>query len=245
MVLRSAGPISGGTTSVHCPKRVPPAMTRFTDDSFRFLTDLAANNTRDWYMENKQRHRDHLQLPFASLLEALSNRLTDARRPVSGDKSTMFRLNRDVRFSENKAPYKTNVSGLLTPSGTKSQASGLVYIHLEPKASFVAAGFFKLSPKQLAPMRDAMIERADQFDTVLDALAASDRVLADMGGLSAMPRGYAQHAVHRHADHIKRTSLIVREDLPDALWLSGAVTDRIEQLARDAMPLLTFQDPAR
>jgi len=217
----------------------------FSPDSFNFLRELTEHNTREWFTANKSRFRTHLEAPFAALLEALSNRLADAPRPLLGGKATMFRLNRDTRFSADKSSYKTNVSGLLTPSGAKSQVSALVYIHFDPTSSFAAAGYYNLSPKQLAPIREAMVDRAEAFDSVLEALASAGRSLAAIDGLTAMPRGFAEHAAHRHAEHIRRTSLIVRDDLPEADWMTGQVIDTIERLARDAMPLLTFQDPQR
>ncbi|CTQ51261.1 DUF2461 domain-containing protein [Jannaschia donghaensis] len=220
-------------------------MTGFTEQSFAFLENLAANNDRDWFHANKATFQEKLESPFSDLLDALSNRLADALRPLSGGKSTMFRMNRDVRFSEDKSAYKTNVSGLLTPSGTKSEGAGLVYLHLDATGGFAAAGYHALSPKQLRPIREAMIERANGFDNVLSVLSDADRVLEAEDALTAMPRGFTDHAEHRHANHIKLKSLIVRQDLPKVAWTSGDVMDRVEALARDAMPLLTFAEPAR
>ena len=63
-------------------------MTGFSTESFAFLRELGENNNRDWFNENKAQFTAHLEQPFADLLEALSNRLSDARRPLSGGKST-------------------------------------------------------------------------------------------------------------------------------------------------------------
>lgn len=217
----------------------------FSIESFAFLDGLAVNNNREWFNEHKKTFKTALEAPFIDLLGALSNRLEDAPRPLSGGKQTMFRFNRDVRFSEDKSPYKTNVSGLLTPSGTKSELAGLVYLHLEADVGFVSAGYFNLSPKQLLPVREAMIESAERFDIVLESLAKCDRHLADYGSLSSMPRGFSEHAAHRHAEHIKRKSILIKEDIPTKDWISGAVIDTAERLARDAMPLLSFAQSAR
>ena len=135
-------------------------MTGFSTESFTFLRGLEDNNNRDWFNENKAKFAKHLEQPFADLLEALSNRLSDARRPLSGDKSTMFRMNRDVRFSKDKTLYKTNVSGMLTPSGSKSEVSSILYLHLQSGGGFAAAGYYNLSPKQLIPIRDAIEARS-------------------------------------------------------------------------------------
>ena len=220
-------------------------MTGFSTETFAFLRGLEENNNREWFNENKAQFTAHLEQPFADLLEALSNRLSDAKRPLSGSKSTMFRMNRDVRFSKDKTLYKTNVSGMLTPSGTKSEVSSIVYLHLQTGGGFTAAGYYNLSPKQLIPIRDAIVERAERFAEVLAELAQSGRSLDDDKMLSSMPRGYAQHTEHRHAKHIRRKSLLIQQPLTEDDWISGDVIDHVERLARDAMPLLTFQDPAR
>ncbi|MEM1387037.1 MAG: DUF2461 domain-containing protein [Pseudomonadota bacterium] len=221
------------------------AQQGFTEASFRFLVELTADNERAWFNANKARFKADLEAPFIALLEALSYRLSDAPRTLSGGKATMFRLNRDVRFSEDKSPYKTNVSGVLTPTGTKSEMAGIVYMQVGASGGFAVAGYYNLSPKQLGPMRDAMIERAEAFDTVRAALEEAGRALDPTMSLTAMPKGFTDHSDHRHADIIKLKSLMVREDLPKSLWLSGDVVDHVERLARDAMPLLTFAQPAR
>lgn len=222
-----------------------PHAQGFSEASFRILSELEHNNSREWFNANKARFKSDVEAPFIALLEALSNRLTDAKRPLIGGKSTLFRMNRDIRFSENKSPYKTNVGGLLTPTGTKAELAGVVYVHFEAKGGFAMAGFYNLSPKQLGPMRDAMVERADTFDRVLAALHEKGRDLVRSMSLSSMPRGFTEHAEHRHADVIKLKSLMVRHDIPKEVWISGDVIDHVEALARDAMPLLTFAEPAR
>lgn len=217
----------------------------FSEANFGFFANLSENNERDWFNANKKAFKNEVEAPFIDLLEALSNRLEDAPRPLMGGKQTTFRLNRDVRFSKDKSPYKTNMSGLLTPTGTKSEMAGIVYLHQEADGGFAVAGFYNLSPKQLAPMRDDMIARADEFDEVLEDLKASGRSLDRSMSLSSMPKGFTDHADHRHADIIKLKSLMVRENLPKSVWLSGDVIDRVETLARDCMPLLRFSEPAR
>jgi uncharacterized protein (TIGR02453 family) len=222
-----------------------PRSQGFSEASFAFLRELEQNNDREWFNTNKARFKSDVEAPFIDLLEALPNRLSDAKRPLLGGKSTLFRMNRDVRFSKDKSPYKTSVGGLLSPTGTKSELAGIVYVHLDAKGGFTVAGFYNLSPKQLGPMRDAMVERADAFDQVLSALNATGRDLDRSMSLNTMPKGFTEHAEHRHADVIRLKSLMVREDIPKKAWLSGDVIDHVETLARDAMPLLTFAEPAR
>jgi len=220
-------------------------MMDFSKESFAFLRGLEQRNDREWFNENKPRFQTHLEEPFINLLETLSERLSDTPLPLSGGKSTVFRMNRDVRFSKDKSPYKTSMSGMLTPSGNKSESQGVLYLQLQKGGGFVAAGFYNLSPTQLIPIRDAMVEREKQFDAVLTSLSKAGRSLDDMHVLSSMPRGYSQYDEHRHASHLKRKSLLVTEELSEEDWVSGDAIGRAEKLARDTMPLLRFQNPGR
>jgi uncharacterized protein (TIGR02453 family) len=217
----------------------------FDVGSFAFLEDLAANNDRDWFTANKGVFATRLERPFIHLLETLSHRLQDAPRPITGGKATLFRMNRDVRFSEDKRPYKTNLSGLLTPSGSKKEAGGIVYVHIDATGGFAAAGYYGLSPAELGPIRDAMIARAGEFARIKADLAKAGRDFDRSDSLTGMPKGFADQADHPHAAEIRLKSLILREDMGRDVWLSGEVIDRIEALARDAMPLLAFAGPGR
>ena len=212
----------------------------FTERSFSFLEGLEQNNDRDWFHENKSVFDEALERPFIDLLEDLSDRLADAEVPLRGGKKTMFRMNRDVRFSEDKRPYKTNVSGLLTPSGTKSEAGGVLYFHMDSAGGIGACGFYKMSPKALGPMRDAIVEQPEAFNRVLDGLGTAGLELARGDSLTAMPRGYDAHSKHRHAWALKLKTFITREELPKAAWTSGDVASRLERLARGSMPLIAF-----
>jgi uncharacterized protein (TIGR02453 family) len=214
--------------------------TGFSAASFTFLDDLSANNNRDWFTANKAVFEQTLEGPFVHLLEALSNRLSDMDRPLSGGSATVFRMNRDIRFSADKRPYKTNLSGLMTPSGTKKEGGGLVYLHLDNSGGFAVAGFYNLSPAQLGPIRNAMVEQPEAFDQVKDLLAKAGRDFDRTDSLVSMPKGFSEQSEHRHAAEIRLKSLMVCQPLPKESWLSGDVVNQVEKLARDAAPLLAF-----
>ena len=105
-------------------------MTLISETSFALLTELAANNSKEWYDAHKADIKTHCLTPFGEMLEHVSNRLIDGPLPLEGSTKTMFRMNRDVRFSKDKSPYKTSVSGMLTPSGTKAEIAGMVYVEM-------------------------------------------------------------------------------------------------------------------
>ncbi|MGR3467073.1 MAG: DUF2461 domain-containing protein [Shimia sp.] len=212
----------------------------FTDRSFEFLEGLAANNDRDWFNANKQTFEEACEAPFIDLLEALSNRLSDAPVTLEGSKKTMFRMNRDVRFSKDKSPYKTSVSGLMTRDGTKGEMGGILYIHLDAQGGFAGTGWHNLQAKDLAPYRDKMIADPDGFTEIREALTKAGRDFDWDNSLTRLPKGYTDFEDHPHADTLKLKSYLIREDLPKTAWKTGDVIDRVEKLARDAMPLLKY-----
>jgi len=216
-----------------------------TDRSFRFLADLDANNDATWFNANKALFQETLQEPFARLLDELSTRLADSEVPLKGSRTTMFRMNRDVRFSADKSPYKTAVSGLLTPSGTKAEDAGLVYLHLGADGGFVAAGLHSPTPKRLGPVRDRILDALEEFDAVVQHLndAHLDLDLDTGGSLKTMPRGYAEHSQHRLAWALRLSALITQQRLPKSAWTNGDIVDRVERVTLAAGPLLAFVRP--
>jgi len=217
---------------------------RFTKDSFVFFEELVENNNREWFHAHKKDFQDKIERPLLDLLDMLSHRLSDAEVPLRGGAKTTFKMNRDVRFSADKSLYKTSISALLTPSGTKEEMGGVIYVSMDQAGGLAAAGWYKLPPKALKPLRQKIIEDETGFDRVRDALSKAGRVISANDTLSSMPRGFEAFGDHRHADIIKLKMLVLSENLPKSAFLKGDVVGRIEALARDAMPLLQFFRPA-
>ena len=212
----------------------------FSRASFSFLRGLADNNNKVWFDAHRAEYEQHVREPFVEALEAAADATAGGPWELHGGRETMFRINRDVRFAKDKSPYKTSAGGLLTPSGDKRSNAGVAYLHLDSSGGFIACGYHQLSPTDLAPVRDRILQDADVFSVVLDGLATCGRKLSDDDSLRAMPRGYTQHADHRHAQHLRRRSFIVTENLTQKDWQSGAVIDKVAALSSDCAPLIAF-----
>ena len=152
----------------------------------------------------------------------------------------MFRMHRDVRFSKDKTPYKTSISGLLTPDGTKAEAHGLGYIELGRGGGFAGFGRHSLSAGELGPIRDRIIAETDTFTRILSDLQAHGLGLMRDKSLKSMPRGYAEHDGHPHADEIRLTSMIVKLDLPKSVWIDGSVSTRVSDAAIQCADFMKF-----
>lgn len=212
----------------------------FTETSFTFLSDLTANNDSAWFDQNRQVFTQYVDEPFAALLEGVTARLADTPIALRGGSATMFRINRDVRFSADKSPYSTSRSGLLTPSGTKAESAGLVYVQLDVAGGFLAGGLYKPQTPQLDPLRRAMVDDPAGFTRVVAALAAGGRELDRSDAVKTMPRGYADHVGHPQADNLRLKQLIVTEALSPQVWLDDTVADRIVDFTLGVAPLIDY-----
>lgn len=106
-----------------------------------FLKALGFHQDRDWFKENKALYESDVKTPLGDLIEHVSARMEAEGLPLRGTRKTsLYRVNRDVRFSKNKDPYNTHASALLTRTGTKKD-QGFAYVHMSNERSFVATGF--------------------------------------------------------------------------------------------------------
>ncbi|MGF1457076.1 MAG: TIGR02453 family protein [Alphaproteobacteria bacterium] len=181
----------------------------FGQDTFSVLEGLKENTNRAWFGRHKASSIQSIQEPFIACLERITERLAATDLPLQGSRTTMFRVNRDVRFASDKSPSNTHVSGLLTPSRHKSEGDGFVYLRMEADSGRLRAGHYPSSPAQLKPIRQRMIDEADRFQTSVKALKKAKLVLSEEEKLSAMPRGFEAYADHPLADSLRLKRLIV------------------------------------
>lgn len=136
-------------------------------DTLQFLDDLKANNNRDWFLENKKRYeafkKDYQQL-VADLLNAMKP--LDPSLEMLEVKNCTFRINRDIRFSKDKTPYKSHL-GIWLSSGAKGLNRSGYYVHLEKGASFIAGGLYCPESEDLKKMRKEIAFFYDDLEAIL------------------------------------------------------------------------------
>jgi uncharacterized protein (TIGR02453 family) len=213
----------------------------FPQDALRFFVELNANNERAWFLDNKQRYETQVVAPFRALLEGAIVGLAARGIPLGGDPAkALFRIHRDVRFSKDKRPYKTHAGAVLARDGGKSPDGGIVYIHLDPAGSFLAAGFYQPEPAKLGAIREAIFVEPARFQAVLDDLAKSGLDLSPEESLTRLPRGYEEAAGTPMEGVLKRKSFLVRKPLAEAALASPELAGDVVAFAEAALPLLRF-----
>ena len=130
--------------------------TGFRPEALAFLVELALNNERSWFQPRKADYEALLKEPLERLCAALDQELRGRGIPLAADPArSPFRIYRDVRFSRDKSPYKTNVGASFPWSGEGGGVGG--YFHLEPGATFVGGGMWHPAPARLAAWREAVV----------------------------------------------------------------------------------------
>ena len=237
-----AAPSSKRTASK--PKLAEPARQAFAGfgpEALAFLEGLAENNNRDWFQAHKDTYETHLRAPMGACVEALAFAFAAHDIPLTGDaKSSLFRVNRDVRFSKNKNPYKTNVGAVLSRDGGKG-AKGVLYLQIAAGGDhFMAAGFYGPEPDDLARFREAIAAAPDKWTKVEEAMKKARLAFRRTDTLVRMPKGFDDFADSDIADALKLKSFVVTAKLSGADVSSPNMVGKVLKFATAAMPLLQF-----
>jgi uncharacterized protein (TIGR02453 family) len=195
--------------------------TYFTPSTFAFLRELAANNDRAWFKANQDRFEAHVREPALQFIEDFSDPLLKISPHLVADPrkvgGSLFRIQRDTRFSKDKTPYKTHVGIHFRHVVTSDDvhAPGF-YLHIEPRgASFAAAGMWRPSSADATAIRQAIVD-----DTAGWRRAAKGGRFASTYGelegesLKRVPRGFDPG--HPLVDDLRRKDFIASTPLRQA-----------------------------
>jgi uncharacterized protein (TIGR02453 family) len=207
----------------------------------KFLKDLAKHNDRDWFEKNKPKYLE-AKAGFEDFLEAAHKEFLKFDDGLAGlnPRKLGFRIYRDVRFSKDKRPYKTNMGGSFSPGGKLIQEPGY-YIHIQPgNQSFVAAGIYMPSPENLASIRQEIDYSTDKFLKILNNKKFKSLYpeLDDFDKLKTAPKGYPKD--HPHIDLLKHKSYIVTHMYTDAQVSDPKFIKNLADAAKTVKPLNDF-----
>ena len=139
-----------------------------TKESLQFIDDLTANNNRDWFLDHKKRYekfKEDYQNLVAAFLAAMKP--LDATLELLEVKNCTFRINRDIRFSKDKTPYKNHL-GIWMSSGLKGANRAGFYVHLGRKESFIAGGFYSPEADDLKKVRKEIAFFYDDLEEIVN-----------------------------------------------------------------------------
>ena len=213
----------------------------FSPAALKFLRDLAKHNERTWFLPRKHVYETELLEPLRALVAEATDAMRTAKIPLAADplRST-FRIYRDIRFSHDKRPYKTNLGAYLPPGGSHGEQGG-IYVHIQPKHSFMAIAFYQLDKPDLQRWRTAIAKNPARFLAMLRALERNGLKMSDEHvSLKRMPRGFEAHADSPVAKYLRFGSFNVGETLSDKDVSSRRLIDRMVTFAKKAKPLMAY-----
>lgn len=208
--------------------------------TLKFLSDLSLNNNRDWFQANKKLF-DAAQDNVTGFAGYLIGEIGKFDAAVGGldPKACVFRIYRDVRFSKDKSPYKTNLGAYISPGGRRSMLPGY-YFHVEPGRSFVAGGKHIPDGPELLKLRTAIAENTDEFLKIVEKKSFLDAFGKVRGeSLKSAPKGFDPE--HKAIDYLRLKEYMAFTEFPDEEFLtSAAFPKHLVKLAKEMYPLIAF-----
>lgn len=214
--------------------------------TIKFLKDLKKNNNKPWFDMHRKQYETAKE-DFAQFVQLLIDKQGETDQSIASlkAKECMFRINRDIRFSKDKSPYKTNFGASINKGGKKAMVAGY-YFHLEPGQSFAGGGMYMPMPDDLRKVRQEIdynwdvfkkIIGSKKFKTVYGELDRSEEYM-----LSRVPKGY--EADNPAADYLRLKSFIAFVPLTDTDLTSKTLLKKTIDAFETLQPLLNFLNEA-
>jgi len=203
----------------------------FPPDALEFFVELEANNDRTWWLANKPRFDEVVREPMRSLLDELE--------PTYGP-FHVFRMNRDVRFSKDKSPYKTAHAAM-----TETEGGSLHYLQISSSGMFVGGGIYHAAKDQLVRYREAVADdrTGRALQTVVSAVRKTGLDVSPGGDppLVSAPRGFDKD--HPRIELLRWKGCIALKELGAPAWLhTRRVTNEVGKVWTKAAPLVSWLD---
>lgn len=204
-----------------------------------FLSGLAANNSKEWMDAHKAEYQSARQ-HFIELVQFAIENTSAFDQEIAGEeaKKCIFRLNRDVRFSNNKDPYKTNFGGSISKGGRKTGNPGY-YIHIMPGNNFIGGGLYHPMPEALKKIRQEIDYNADELRKIISSktfTSTFDQPYDDK--VKTAPKGYSKD--NPNIDLLRYKSFIYMRKVTDKEAQSSKFPDLIIETFGTMKPYLDF-----
>jgi len=205
-----------------------------------FLSSLRENNNRDWFNEHKKEYKD-----AKASFDEFVNRLIPGLREFDSSidmitaKDCTFRIYRDIRFSKDKSPYKTNMGAYIARGGRKSQFAGY-YLHVEPGQSFLAGGMYMPPSDTLKKIRQEIYENIEEFKEIINkgSFVKTFGNFMSHDKLKNPPKGFDKD--WPDIDLLKYKSYAVMHNVDDEMLFSPGFLEYSLTIYRELYPLNRF-----
>ncbi len=212
----------------------------FPPEALKFLRQLKRNNNREWFQDHKPDYEEKVKAPMVELVLALGGAMQSfAPEMVVDPRRAIYRINRDIRFSADKSPYKTHVAAIFVPRGLAKNGSACLYFHVSPEELIIAGGIYMPGSAELRAIRQHIAGHAEE----LRAILKNRRFKQMFGGLwgdqlSRPPKGFA--ADHSALDLLRYKQFLVSVTEPPGFAESPNLFPRLLSCFATMTPLVRF-----
>ncbi|MEO6071121.1 MAG: DUF2461 domain-containing protein [Chitinophagaceae bacterium] len=210
--------------------------------TLKFISTLKKNNNREWFEKHRPQY-EAARIDFQNFVQLVIDGFGKSDLSIAGltARDCLFRLNRDVRFSKDKSPYKTNMGATIKREGKKSVYASY-YFHLEPGASFVGGGLWMPEADSVKKVRQEIDYNWEEFNSIVTA-SNFKSVFGDLykGGevsLVNQPKGYEKE--NPAIDYLKLKSFIAEQKLPDEALTKATLHKKTIIAFETLQPLICF-----
>ncbi|MFT7352450.1 MAG: hypothetical protein ACI9XR_002234 [Flavobacterium sp.] len=213
-----------------------------TKNMIQFLADLTANNNKEWMHANKKRYEEYKKEYHNFIgsvlieMKQLDPNLSDLEI-----KNCTFRINRDIRFSKDKQPYKTNIALWFTTNKTRKNAAGY-YLHFQPNKSFVAGGLYNPENEDLKKIRKEIEFFYADLEVILDdkdfKSNYGELTIEEKNKLKRAPKGFDEN--HKAIEFLKLKSFTASMNIGDKEFLNEGFPKFIATKMILLKPLIDF-----
>ena len=218
---------------------MPAAAPRFNPETLRFLRALKRNNRREWFNAHRDDYERHVRAPMIAVVERLASDFRSfAPELVASPKISMYRIYRDTRFSENKAPYKTHVAAVFPTRGLAKHEGAGLYFHISHQDVWIGGGMYAPQPPQLYAVREHIAANVGQLRAIVESPAFRRAIALEGEKLSRVPRGFPKD--HAAAEYLKFRHFIAGAEFPASLAASPKFYPTLLSTFRAVIPLSRF-----
>ena len=214
----------------------------FRPETLTFLDELAANNNRDWFKENKARYEEQVLDVALHFIQSMQDPLAEIAPRFVAQATRMggslMRVYRDTRFSKNKQPYKTNIGIHFRHEQAKDVHAPGYYLHIDTQQVFLGVGMWRPDSDPLRSIRERIAAKPAEWKRTMSDMAFRRHFTLGGESLSRPPRGFDKN--HELIEDIKRKSFIAVKDMQQAECLSPQFQRKVETAFKAGGPYMRF-----
>ena len=210
----------------------------FTRGTFQFMTELAENNDREWFADNKSRYEALVKDPALRFIEAFAPHLEKISPHFMATPRSLFRIYRDTRFSKDKSPYKTHTGIQFRHDRSKDVHAPGYYVHVEPGSVFAGFGIWHPESKSLRAIRERIVEEPAAWKKASRGKKFRDTVELSGDRLKRPPKGFDPD--HPLIEDLKWKDYIAVKDLPQSFLTDPELPKELAKFFKVGTPLMQF-----